>query len=71
LGVWHLLFEIQFSTRAFPYFQVFVHSFDENIGFDYRPQMVWDVSYAADLLISMKQTYTTEDAKQLSIGYYT
>ena len=48
--------------------RVFVHSADESSGFDYRPQFFWEESYQIDLLISMKQTYTTEDARQLTIG---
>ncbi|XP_037027868.1 sodium channel protein Nach isoform X2 [Bradysia coprophila] len=48
--------------------QIYVHSHHENFGWDFRPQIVWDPDgFIADLLISMKQTYTTEDAKQLSI----
>jgi acid-sensing ion channel, other len=59
---WALIFDLTLQSK------IFVLSFEENIGFDYRPQMVWDINYAADLLISMKMTYTTDDARQLSIG---
>ncbi|XP_055611981.1 sodium channel protein Nach-like [Uranotaenia lowii] len=47
---------------------VFVHSYDEISGWDFRPQVQWDLNFAIDFLISMKQTYTTEDARQLTIG---
>ncbi|XP_055522415.1 sodium channel protein Nach-like [Wyeomyia smithii] len=47
---------------------VFVHSHNEISGRDFRPQVQWDQNFAIDFLISMKQTYTTEDARQLSIG---
>lgn len=48
--------------------KIFVHSHMENFGWDFRPHVVWEPDFAAELLISMKQTYTTEDAKQLTIG---
>lgn len=47
--------------------QIYVHSHHENFGWDFRPQIIWDPGFIAELLISMKQTYTTEDAKQLTI----
>lgn len=47
---------------------IFVHSHNEISGWDFRPQVLWDLNFAIDFLISMKQTYTTEDARQLSIG---
>lgn len=48
---------------------MFVHSYDENSGWDFRPQVLWETNSVVDLLISLKQTYTTDDAKQLSIGW--
>lgn len=48
--------------------KIFVHSHLENFGWDFRPHVIWEPDFAAELLISMKQTYTTEDAKQLTIG---
>lgn len=48
--------------------KIFVHSHLEHFGWDFRPYVIWEPDFAADLLISMKQTYTTEDAKQLSIA---
>lgn len=48
--------------------KIYVHSHLENFGWDFRPHVIWEPDFAAELLISMKQTYTTEDAKQLTIG---
>lgn len=48
--------------------KVFVHSVDEVTSADFRPTFVWDVGFAIELLITMKQTYTTDDARQLTIG---
>lgn len=47
--------------------RIFVHSHAENFGWDFRPQIEWTPPYSTDLLITMKQTYTTEDARQLSV----
>lgn len=46
----------------------YMHSHTEVFGLDFSPLVQWDQSSSAEILISMKQTYTTEDAKQLSIG---
>lgn len=48
--------------------KVYLHSTEEVSGFDIRPQFIWEDGYSVDLLITMKQTYTTDDAKQLSVG---
>lgn len=48
--------------------KVYLHSVEEVSGYDTRPQFLWEPRYSVDLLISMKQTYTTSDAKQLTIG---
>lgn len=48
--------------------KVYLHSAEEVSGFDFRPQFLWEEGLTVDLLITMKQTYTTEDAKQLTIG---
>jgi acid-sensing ion channel, other len=48
--------------------RVFVHSIDEITGYDFRPTFSHDIGHAVTLLISMKQTYTTDDARQLTIG---
>lgn len=48
--------------------KVFVHSTDEVTGYDFRPTFTHDIGHAITLLITMKQTYTTDDARQLSVG---
>lgn len=58
---WSLFFKPKLKSR------IFVHSHQENFGWDYRPQIEWDLETSSELLISMKQTYTTEDARQLSV----
>lgn len=45
--------------------KIFVHSTDEVTSHDFRPTFIWDVGFAIDLLITMKQTYTTDDARQV------
>lgn len=47
---------------------IFVHSHFETFGWDFRPHIKWEPEFSVELLISMKQTYTTDDARQLSIG---
>ncbi len=59
---WALSFVLQRESR------IFLFSSDETIGVDFRPQFVWEPSYTIDLLITMKQTYTTEDCESLSIS---
>lgn len=45
---------------------VFIHSADEMIGRSLKPQLIWD--YKVDKVsFFVKQTYTTQDARQLSI----
>lgn len=48
--------------------KIFVHSHLESFGWDFRPNVVWEPDFAADVLISMKQTYTTDDARQLTVA---
>lgn len=48
--------------------KVFVLAHLENFGYDFRPHVIWEPDFAAELLISMKQTYTTDDARQLTIN---
>lgn len=48
--------------------KVYLHSIEEVSSYDIRSQFLWDESFSVDLLISMKQTYTTDDAKQLTVG---
>ncbi|KAG5682787.1 hypothetical protein PVAND_012118 [Polypedilum vanderplanki] len=59
---WGLTFVPMVSSK------VYVHSIDEVTGFDVRPIFEHDIGYAITLLITMKQTYTTDDARQLTIG---
>ncbi|KAL1397062.1 hypothetical protein pipiens_001234 [Culex pipiens pipiens] len=47
---------------------ILIHSYNELSGWEFRPQVQWDEDFAIELLVTMKQTYTTEDARQLSIG---
>lgn len=58
---WSLHFVLRQSAS------IFVHSHEENFGWDFRPQIEWMPPFSTELLISMKQTYTTEDARQLSV----
>lgn len=46
---------------------VYLHSGREVFSYDNRAQFNWEPLSAVDLLISMKETYTTEDAHQLSV----
>lgn len=59
---WALTFVLKRKSR------VFVFSSDDTIGLDYKPQFTWDVGYQTELLITMKQTYTTEDCHSLTIN---
>lgn len=47
---------------------IYLHSPDEVSSLDMRPQFLWDGEFKADLKITMKQTYTTEDTRQLTTG---
>lgn len=58
---WALNFQPRSTSR------IFVHSHLENFGWDFRPQIEWSPTTSFELLIAMKETYTTEDARQLSI----
>lgn len=45
---------------------VYIHNADEKIGQSLKPQLIWD--YKVDRVsFFVKQTYTTEDARQLTI----
>jgi amiloride-sensitive sodium channel len=59
---WALTFVPTLSSK------VYVHSIDEVFSYDFRPIFVHDIGYAITLLITMKQTYTTDDARQLTIA---
>lgn len=47
---------------------MYIHSVEEVSGNNFRHQFTWEKDFSVDLLITMKQTYTTEDSKQLSVG---
>lgn len=59
---WALFFTPKLESK------IFVHSHYETFGWDFRPHITWEPEFATELLISMKQTYTTDDARQLSIA---
>ncbi|EAT33714.1 AAEL014010-PA, partial [Aedes aegypti] len=46
---------------------IFIHSYDEISGLEFHPYAQWEDDFAIGILISKKETYTTEDARQLSI----
>lgn len=46
---------------------VYLHSVREVFSYDTRAQFSYEPENTVDLLISMKETYTTEDANQLSV----
>jgi amiloride-sensitive sodium channel len=46
---------------------VYLHSVREVFSYDARAQFSYEPENTVDLLISMKETYTTEDANQLSV----
>lgn len=47
---------------------IYLHSYLETTTFDFKPPVTWAANFAIDLLISMKQTYTTDQATQLTIA---
>lgn len=47
---------------------MYLHSYQESSGWDFKPHVTWEHSFAVDLLISLKQTYTTDQARQLSVS---
>jgi len=59
---WALQFVPTVSSR------IYVHSIDEVSGYDFRPTLEHTVGFSMNLLISMKQTYTTDDARQLTVA---
>lgn len=48
--------------------KVYLHSTEEITGNDMLSLFTWEDNFAVDYSITMKQTYTTEDTKQLTIG---
>lgn len=47
--------------------EIYLHSYQECSGHDFKPNVVWEPNFAVELLISMKQTYTTAQARQLTV----
>ena len=50
------------------YFQIFIFSNEEYFGSDFDPQIEWTNNDVVEARISKKNTYTTDDARQLTIG---
>lgn len=48
--------------------QIFIFSNEEYFGQDFNPQIEWSENEVVEVRISKKNTYTTDDARQLSIG---
>lgn len=59
---WSLTFTLSTDSR------VFVHSKDDITSLDFRPTIFWERNTRIELLITMKQTYTTDDARQLTVS---
>ncbi|KXJ73511.1 hypothetical protein RP20_CCG015653 [Aedes albopictus] len=47
---------------------IYLHSHNEISGLEFQPLTQWEDGFGIGILISMKETYTTEDARQLSVG---
>lgn len=48
--------------------QIFIFSNEEYFGSDFNAQIDWTDDQLVEVRISKKNTYTTDDARQLSIG---
>ncbi|XP_046802644.1 sodium channel protein Nach [Lucilia cuprina] len=48
--------------------KIFIFSNEEYFGQDFNPQIEWSENQVVEVRISKKNTYTTDDARQLSIG---
>lgn len=59
---WSLTFTLGVDSSAF------IHSKDDITSVDFRPTILWEKNSRIELLITMKQTYTTDDARQLTIS---
>jgi amiloride-sensitive sodium channel len=60
---WSLKFTVKDTSVNMP---IYILNSDEQAGLDIQPQHIWD--YKVDKIsFSVKQTYTTEDTRQLSI----
>ncbi|KAF5303462.1 hypothetical protein FQA39_LY09925 [Lamprigera yunnana] len=62
---WSLKFKVLESNDGFT-FPVYIHNSDEIPGLDMQPQITWNFKVER-VAFSMKQTYTTENTRQLSI----
>lgn len=47
---------------------VYLHDNVESPGIDYEHLFVWNTYDSVNVLLSMSQTYTTEDTRQLSVA---
>lgn len=47
-------------------FQIYILHSDDIIGIDVQPQVIWDYKLN-EISLSIKQTYTTDDTRQLTI----
>ncbi|CAG9857482.1 unnamed protein product [Phyllotreta striolata] len=61
---WSLSFQVKSKSSVF---SIYILNSNEVCTWDSRPQHVWDFKIER-ALFSMKQTYTTEDAKQLNLN---
>ncbi|KAK4875187.1 hypothetical protein RN001_011609 [Aquatica leii] len=62
---WSLKFEVVESNDSIN-FPVYIHNSDEIPGLDMQPQITWNFK-VEKVAFSMKQTYTTDDTRQLSV----
>ncbi|XP_031341381.1 sodium channel protein Nach-like [Photinus pyralis] len=62
---WSLKFEV-LQTEEDIKFPVYIHDSNEIPGLDMQPQIIWNFK-VDKVAFSMKQTYTTDDTRQLSI----
>ncbi|CAH0555414.1 unnamed protein product [Brassicogethes aeneus] len=60
---WSLQFKVKNSDIVMP---IYILNSDEMAGIDVQPQHIWDFKVNT-ISFSVKQTYTTEDTKQLSV----
>ncbi|KAK9889769.1 hypothetical protein WA026_007148 [Henosepilachna vigintioctopunctata] len=60
---WSLAFTIKDTDTEMP---IYILNSDEIAGIDLKPQHIWDFRMKS-ISFSVKQTYTTEDARQLSV----
>lgn len=49
--------------------RIFIFSQEEYFGEDIKSQLEWKEGQAVEVRILERNTYTTDDARQLSIGY--